>query len=133
MKDRKKKIRTKVWQDRQLYVFLILPVIYIIIFAYVPMSGLAMAFTDYSARKGILGSDWVGLDHFKRFFDSYQSVRIIWNTIILSVYDIVAGFPIPICFALILNSLRGEKFKKFSQSVVNLPHFISVTVMVGIR
>lgn len=132
MKDRKKKIRTKVWQDRQLYVFLILPVIYIIIFAYVPMSGLAMAFTDYSARKGILGSDWVGLDHFKRFFDSYQSVRIIWNTIILSVYDIVAGFPIPICFALILNSLRGEKFKKFSQSVVNLPHFISVTVMVGI-
>lgn len=132
MKDRQKKIRAKLWQDRQLYLFLILPVIYIIIFAYVPMSGLAMAFTDYSARKGIFGSDWIGLDNFKIFFESYQSIRIIFNTIILSVYDIVAGFPIPICFALILNSLRREKFKKFAQSVVNLPHFISVTVMVGI-
>ena len=127
-----KKIRIEIWRDRELYLFLLLPIIYIIIFAYVPMGGLVIAFKDYSVRKGIFGSDWVGLKNFVRFFDSYQSGRIISNTIILSLYEIIAGFPIPICFALMLNSLKGERFKKFSQSVVNLPHFISTTVMVGI-
>ncbi len=119
-------------RDWQLYLFLAVPLIYIIIFAYIPMGGLVMAFQDFSIRKGILGSEWVGLDHFVKFFSSYQCGRIISNTLLLSLYTIVAGFPIPICFALMINSLHGRKFKKFSQTVVNLPHFISVTVLVGI-
>ncbi|MBQ8232183.1 MAG: sugar ABC transporter permease [Lachnospiraceae bacterium] len=132
MKKKFQKLRLEIWRDRELYLFLLLPVIYIIIFAYAPMGGLVIAFKDYSVRKGIFGSDWIGLDNFVRFFESYQSGRIIANTIILSLYEILAGFPIPICFALMLNSLKGDRFKKFSQSVVNLPHFISTTVMVGI-
>ncbi|MBQ8814268.1 MAG: sugar ABC transporter permease [Lachnospiraceae bacterium] len=124
--------RTALRRDWQLYVFLLIPITYILIFAYAPMGGIVMAFQDYSARKGILGSDWVGLDNFRRFFESYNSRRAITNTIVLSLYTIVAGFPIPICFALMLNSLRREKFKKVTQTIVNMPHFISVTVMVGI-
>ena len=126
-----KKMTAEIWRDKQLYLFLLLPTIYIIIFSYVPMGGLVIAFKDYSLRKGIFGSEWIGFENFIRFFQSYQSGRIIANTIILSLYDILAGFPIPVCFALMLNSLNGKRFKKFSQSVVNLPHFISTTVMVG--
>lgn len=119
-------------RDWQLYLFLALPVAYILLFAYVPMGGLVMAFQDFSIRKGIFGSDWIGFDNFIKFFNSYQCWRVIRNTLVLSLYTIIAGFPIPICFALMINSLRGERFKKFSQTIVNLPHFISVTVMVGI-
>lgn len=115
MKKKFQKIRLEIWRDRELYLFLLLPVIYIIIFAYVPMGGLVIAFKDYSVRKGIFGSDWIGLDNFVRFFESYQSGRIISNTVILSLYEILAGFPIPICFALMLNSLKGDRFKKFSE------------------
>lgn len=125
-------LKRDVRRDWQLYLFLALPIAYIIIFAYIPMGGLVMAFQNFSIRKGIFGSDWVGLDQFVKFFSSYQCWRIISNTLILSLYTIVAGFPIPVCFALMINSLRSEKFKKFSQTVVNLPHFISVTVLVGI-
>lgn len=91
-----------------------------------------MAFTDYKARKGIWGSDWVGLKHFANFFGSYQCRRVIKNTLVLSVYSIAAGFPIPVLFALVLNSLPSERFKKISQTIVNMPYFISVVVMVGI-
>jgi len=119
-------------RDWQLYLFLVLPIIYIIIFAYLPIGGLVIAFKDYSMRKGIWGSDWVGLEHFIRFFESYQFGRILKNTLALSVYNILASFPIPICFALLLNCIENQKFKKFTQSVATLPYFISVTVMVGI-
>ncbi len=125
-------LKKDICRDWQLYIFLAVPVIYIIIFAYVPMGGLVMAFQKFSIRKGIFGSEWVGLDNFIKFFSSYQSGRIISNTLILSLYTIIAGFPIPICFALMINSLHGRRFKKISQTVVNLPHFISVTVLVGI-
>ena len=116
----------------QLYVFLIIPVLYIVIFRYVPIGGIVMAFQDYKSRFGILGSEWVGLKHFVRFFQSYQFERVVINTLTLSVYSIVVGFPIPIIFALLLNSLRNEKFKKITQSITCLPHFISSVVMVGI-
>ncbi|MBQ7840572.1 MAG: sugar ABC transporter permease [Lachnospiraceae bacterium] len=129
---KKQKIAKQIWRNRQLYLFLLLPVLYIIIFHYVPMGGIVIAFEDYRARKGIWGSEWVGLENFIKFFNSYDCKRIIRNTLILSVYTIAAGFPIPICFALIINSVRSEKFKKVTQTIVTLPHFISVTVMVGI-
>ena len=127
-----KKLGRDLRRDWQLYLFLLLPICYIIIFAYVPMGGLVIAFKHYSVRKGLFGSDWVGLDNFIKFFESYQFGRVMKNTLLLALYSIIASFPIPIIFALILNSLGGEKFKKTVQTIVCLPHFISVAVMVGI-
>lgn len=132
MNNNSRKIFRRIWRDRQLYLFLLLPVLYLIIFSYVPMGGLVIAFKDFSARKGILGSEWVGFTQFIKFFKSYEFWRLLRNTLILSFYTIAASFPIPIIFALLINSVRNEKFKKLTQTVVNLPHFISVTVMVGI-
>ena len=126
------KIRQRIWRDRRLYMFLLLPLLNLIIFDYIPMGGLIIAFKDYSARKGIWGSPWVGLDNFIKFFNSYECWRLIRNTLVLSVYTIVATFPIPIIFALMINSIRNERFKKLTQTIVNLPHFISTTVLVGI-
>ena len=119
-------------KDWQLYLFLLVPVIYILIFKYVPMGGLVLAFKEYKVRKGIWGSDWVGLEHFIRFFESYEFERVLKNTIVLSVYTLAVSFPFPIMFALMINSVRNEKFKKVTQTIVNMPHFISVVVMVGI-
>ena len=119
-------------KDWQLYVFLLIPIIYVFIFSYIPMGGLVIAFKDYKVRKGIFGSDWVAFDNFIKFFQSYQFWRVLKNTLILSVYSIVVSFPIPILFALMMNSIRSEKFKKVVQTIVTMPHFISTVVMVGI-
>lgn len=119
-------------KDWQLYLFLVIPVIYIIIFKYVPMGGLVIAFKDYKVRKGIWGSDWVGFKNFVRFLNSYEFGRAVKNTLSLSIYSIVASFPFPIIFALVINSVRSEKFKKVTQTIVTMPHFISTVVLVGI-
>jgi putative aldouronate transport system permease protein len=118
--------------DWQLYLFLIIPVVYIILFAYVPMLGIQIAFRRYSARMGVWGSPWVGMENIKKFLESYQFIRVVLNTITLSVLSIIVSFPIPVIFALLMNSLSSQKFKKISQTIVNLPHFISVVVLVGI-
>lgn len=123
------KIMKKYWQ---LYLFLALPMAYLIIFKYVPMGGLIMAFQKYNPREGLFGSDWVGFQHFANFFQSYQFWRILKNTLAISLYTIVASFPIPIVFALILNCIRDGKLKKTIQTISVLPHFISTVVMVGI-
>lgn len=115
----------------QLCVFLILPLLYILIFAYGPMLGLQIAFKDYDPSLGIFGSPFVGLKYFKKFISSYQFGRIIKNTLVISVYSLVARFPIPIILALSLNVLRGKYYKKTVQMVVYVPHFISVVVLVG--
>ncbi|RXZ80018.1 sugar ABC transporter permease [Paenibacillaceae bacterium] len=119
----------KVWQ---LYVLIALPVLYIIIFKYVPMYGAQIAFKDFIVTKGIWGSEWVGLKHFIRFFHSYEFVRVMKNTLVLSLYSLIAGFPFPIILALSLNMVRNRFFKKSVQMVTYAPHFISVVVMVGI-
>ena len=119
-------------RDWRLYVFLIIPVIYVLIFSYGPMAGLVIAFKDYKIRKGIFGSDWVGLENFIRFFQSYQCKRVITNTVVLSFYNLLAGFPIPIIFALMLNSMNNEKVKKVTQTIATMPHFISVVVLIGL-
>ena len=128
----RKKILQSYQKNWQLYVLLIIPVLYVFIFKYVPMGGLVIAFKDYKMRLGVWGSEWVGLEHFIRFFSTYQSKRVIVNTLLLSFYTIVASFPFPIIFALLINCIRGERFKKITQSIVCLPHFISTVVMVGI-
>ncbi|MBJ6359937.1 ABC transporter permease [Paenibacillus sp. GCM10012307] len=119
----------KVWQ---LYVLIALPVLYIIIFKYVPMYGAQIAFKDFVVSKGIWDSQWVGLKHFIRFFNSYEFGRLMKNTLLISLYSLIAGFPFPIILALSLNMVRNRFFKKSVQMVTYAPHFISVVVMVGI-
>lgn len=115
----------------QLYVFLIIPLAYILIFSYIPMMGIQIAFKDFTARGGIWGSEWVGFKHFEKFFTSYQFSRVIKNTLVLSLYSLIVGFPIPIILALMLNAERNQGYKKVVQTVTYLPHFISMVVLVG--
>lgn len=116
----------------QLYVLLLLPLAYIITFHYIPMIGAQIAFRDYTVRGGVWGSEWVGLENFQRFFDSYLFSRLIVNTLTLGLYSLVAGFPIPIILALSLNQVRNIAFKKSVQMVTYAPYFISTVVMVGL-
>ena len=114
-----------------LYLLLLPAVLYALIFLYAPMGGVLIAFKDYSPTKGIFGSPWVGLKYFLRFFNSYNFGEIFYNTLSLSVYNLVAQFPIPIVFALLLNQMRHRRFKKVVQTVSYAPHFISMVVLVG--
>ncbi len=109
---------------------MILPVlVYFIIFHYVPMYGILLAFKDYKIKLGILGSPWVGLKYFERFFSTYNFWNLIQNTLTLSVYSLLVGFPIPIIFALCLNYLRKRRLKKTVQMISYAPHFISTVVI----
>ena len=119
-------------KDYQLYLLLLLPLVWLIIFRYLPMYGVLIAFENFNASKGIIGSDWVGLKYFRKFFDSYYFERTITNTIGLSLYELIASFPVPIILALALNSSLRRKFAKTVQFVIYMPHFISTVVMVGI-
>lgn len=111
---------------------LILPVaIYYIIFAYVPMYGVQLAFKEFIARDGIWGSPWIGFENFERFFSSYNFVALLKNTLGISIYSLVVGFPLPILFALLLNYVRSTKLKKSVQMVSYAPYFISTVVMCG--
>ncbi len=114
-----------------LYLMLLLPLTWYIVFQYVPMYGLQIAFKDFNPAFGFLGSEWVGLEHFIRFFDSYYFGRIIWNTISISLLSLLFAFPIPIMLALLVNEISSNKLKKVVQNVTYVPHFISVVVIVG--
>ncbi len=113
------------------YLFTLPMLIYIIIFNYLPMYGIQLAFKDYSVMDGIWGSPWVGFKHFITFFESYQFKDLIVNTLGLSLYSLVAGFPMPIIFALFLNYVTHTKFKKAAQMITYAPHFISTVVFCG--
>ena len=115
----------------QLYVMLLLPVTHLIIFAYIPMAGIVIAFNDFSIRAGIWGSEWVGFRHFVTFFNTPDFSRLLENTLILSFYGLFVGFPIPILLALAINELRGRLFKRAVQMITYAPYFISVVVLVG--
>jgi len=116
----------------ELYLFVLPAVSTVILFSYVPMYGVQIAFKDFRPIKGIWGSDWVGFDHFARFFDSYYFWDLIWNTAGISLYSIAVGFPIPILLALAMNELKVGFFKRLVQTVTYAPHFISTVVMAGI-
>lgn len=122
----------RIKKNWRLYLFLLVPVAYILIFAYVPMAGLQLAFKRFNAADGIWGSPWVGMEQFQRFFSSYQFERVLKNTLTLSLYGLLAGFPFPILLALILNSLRSGRYRKTAQTITYLPYFISTVVLVGI-
>jgi len=116
----------------QLYLFLLLPVTVIIIFNYIPMFGIQLAFKKFDFAGGIWNSPWIGLANFQKFFKSYLFKRTIVNTLRISVYSLIAGFPFPIIFALALNSMAHARLKKAVQLITYLPHFISTVVLVGI-
>lgn len=118
-------------KNKYLYILSIPIFLYFILFKYLPMFGLTLAFKDYNIMKGVAGSEWVGLKYFKEFFSSVYFTRTLLNTFVISLMDIVIGFPIPIIFALLLNELRGKYFKKFVQTASYLPHFISMVVICG--
>lgn len=116
----------------QFYIIFLLPAFLLtLIFKYFPMGGILMAFKDYSPRLGIIRSDWVGFEHFRRFINSPDFIRYLLNTLKLSVYGLLWGFPIPIILALLLNRIRSKRIKKNMQLVLYAPNFISVIVLCG--
>lgn len=118
-------------RDKHLYALFALPVIYFAVFQYAPMYGVLLAFKDYSVSRGILGSPWVGLGNFRDFFGDPYSWKLIRNTFVINIYQIVFGFPIPIILAVLFNELRSERFRRSVQTVSYLPHFIAPVVIAG--
>lgn len=121
----------RIFCNWQLYLLLIPAVVYIFIFNYVPIYGVQIAFRNFSPRKGFTGSPFVGLAHFQRFFSLPDFWRLLRNTLALSGYTLLVGFPLPIILALMLNQCRYGKFKRVVQNVIYAPHFVSLVVLVG--
>lgn len=128
---RNKTTGLRIWQNRQLYVFLLPAIILIVIFNYLPMYGILVAFKDFKPHLGIIGSDWAGLKYFDRFFSMPMFSVILKNTLILSFYMLLASFPLPIILALALNSTPNQRLKKLVQTITYAPHFISIVIIVG--
>ena len=131
-KTARKSIARKLWKERYLFLLLLPGLLYFVIYKYVPMLGIVIAFQDYSAFRGFLHSEWVGLKHFRTIFEDAEVVRVLWNTLYLSFLQVVFVFPVPIVLSLMLNELKNERFKRVVQSIVYLPHFLSWVVVVGI-
>ena len=127
-----KKIKKRLKYDWQIYLLLAPALTYLLLFHYLPIYGIQIAFKDFVATKGIWGSEWVGLKYFERYFESYYWTRMLKNTLLLNLYSLFFSFPIPIVLAILLNQMRGEKSKHFVRTVVSAPHFISTVVMAGI-
>ena len=121
--------KKSVWKNWQLYIMCLPAVIYFLIFAYKPMYGIIIAFKNYSMRKGIMGSPWIGFGNFERLFSSYWFPIILKNTLTLSGLTLILGFPIPILLALILNEVQNSRFRKGFQTISYAPHFISTVVL----
>jgi putative aldouronate transport system permease protein len=117
--------------DWQLWVLLLPTLVYFLIFNYLPMYGIQIAFRDYKAVFGITGSQWVGLKNFTDFFKSYYFGRLVANTFLLNIYGLLWSFPIPIIMAILINQIERPLFKRFIQTTIYVPHFISTVVMVG--
>ncbi|MGN1070503.1 MAG: sugar ABC transporter permease, partial [Candidatus Fimadaptatus sp.] len=116
----------------QLYLMLLLPVAYIIIFAYIPMGGASIAFKDFRIKKGVWGSPWVGMQHFYNFFTTPNFWLLLKNTLIISIYSLVVSFPFPIILALAINECSSKHYRKTVQMITYAPYFISTVVLVGI-
>lgn len=119
------------WKQRYIYLLLLPGLLYFIVYRYMPMAGIAIAFQDYSPFLGFQDSPFVGLKHFAKIFDSPEVLQVLWNTLVISLLQIMFAFPAPILLALMLNELRSQAYKRMVQSIVYLPHFLS-WVVVGI-
>ena len=129
-----KKVKVKRYfrKNWQLWIMLLPAMLYILIFCYVPMYGIQLAFRDYDFTKGITGGAWAGLKYFKQYFDSPMFWVTLKNTFVIAFASIVVGFPIPIILAMVINQLKNKKWKRTVQTTVYIPYFISVVVMVSI-
>lgn len=116
---------------REMYLLFLIPFVYLIIFKYVPILGNVLAFRKYSASAPLFGTRWMGLTYFKMLFEDVNFYNRFLNTVVLSIENLVIGFPIPIIFALLVNEIKNKNAKKFIQTVSYLPHFISIVVVVG--
>lgn len=123
---------SRIKADWQVYVLLAPMVIWFIVFLYIPMSGLQIAFKDFSLFRGISGSSWVGFEHFYTLFEDENFLRAIKNTFVISFYGLIFGFPIPIMLALMFNEIHHFIFKRVAQTIAYLPHFISVVIVAGL-
>jgi ABC-type polysaccharide transport system permease subunit len=128
---KKKPLIKQMQKNWQLYLLIILPLVYLIIFKYVPMVGVQIAFKKYMPLKGMFGSPWVGFAHFQRFFKSHIFWNLMKNTLGISFYNLIIGFPFPIILALSLNYTANKSVKKSAQMITYAPYFISTVVMVG--
>ena len=126
------RVRKNFSQYKLVYILAIPVIVYYVIFHYLPMFGICVAFQDYRPAKGVLGSRWVGLKHFKSFFDSVYAWRLIRNTLLINFYSLLFGFPAPIILALLINEVKFAPFKKTVQTISYMPHFISVVVICGL-
>ena len=128
----RQRVSCELRRNWQLYVMVSVPIAFLIVFKYIPMYGVQIAFRDYKIGSGFLGSKWVGLKHFKKFLSYYKFKDILWNTLAISIYNLCA-FPLPIILALLLNYVKPKHnaFKKTVQLVTYVPHFISTVVIVG--
>lgn len=118
-------------KNKYLYFLASFGVAYYFIFSYIPMYGVIIAFKNYSPVKGVMGSSWVGLHHFIDFFQSFYFWRLLRNTILINIYELLFAFPAPIILALLLNEIKNSYFKRIVQTVTYLPHFVSIVVICG--
>lgn len=128
----RRNLRRRFKMNWELYLIIAIPLIWLFVFSYYPMYGVQIAFKKFSPIKGIIGSPWVGFDYFVKFFQSYNFKTVIANTLAISFYDLLAGFPFPILLALLLNNCLKPLYKKVTQIVTYMPYFISTVVLVGI-
>ena len=125
------KIGIQIKNNWQLYVLVLPIIIYFFVLEYMPMYGVQIAFRDYKITQGISGSKWVGWKHFENFFNAYYFKRLLSNTLLLNIYNLILSFPIPIVLAIFLNQVRSDKRKRFIQTTIYVPHFISTVVLAG--
>lgn len=132
MKTKKKKLISQMWKCRQYYLMILPAILCVLIFSYGPMYGLQVAFRDYKIVLGMSGSKWIGFAHFEDLFSGYYFPILIRNTLLISIYSLLVGFPFPIIVALILHELGNGKFKRVTQTILYAPHFLSTVVLIGI-
>jgi len=130
--EKKKSWKTEFKQNWQLYLMVLIPLIYLLVFKYYPMAGAQIAFRKYTPVEGIWGSEWVGLKHFKRFFSNPQWLVFVKNTLSISIYNIALSIPFPIMLALAFDYARNRFFKKTVQMVTFLPHFLSTVIVISL-
>lgn len=128
----KKRLAYDLKRNGSLYLLMLPVLAFYVIFCYIPMYGAIIAFMDYTPARGILGSKWVGLAHFRDFFGSYYFFRLLKNTLVISLSTLVVTFPASVIFALLLNEVRSKYFAKTIQTITYMPHFISLVVLCGL-
>jgi len=131
-KQQNKRLRSRIWKSRYTYMLILPTIIYFAVFTYAPFYGISIAFKDFKIMSGIWDSPWVGFKHFGAIFSSEKFPVLLKNTLIISLYRLLFGFPVPILFALLLNEVRSVWFKRSIQTITYFPHFLSWIVFAGI-